>query len=127
MNEQASSNPNVDERTPTPPVDLQEVGTQLMEEARGHDSGRAALTLTPTGGGPLKQTLLALCAGQGLAEHPSPGPATIQVLTGVGTLTSGGDELRLTPGSWAPVPLDRHAVSAEEDLLALLTVVPGTR
>ncbi|MFA9432201.1 cupin domain-containing protein [Egicoccus sp. AB-alg2] len=125
MSDQPSANPNVSERTPRPPVDLQEVGGNLMEEARKHDAGRSALTLTPSEGGPLKQTLLALCAGQELTEHPSPGPAAIQVLSGAGRLRLGDEEVRLTAGTWAPIPLEKHGLHADEDLLALLTVVPN--
>ena len=117
-----SDNPNVSERTPTPPVDLAEVGKQLLSEAR-ESSGRAAVTLTPSDGGPLKQTLIALSAGTELGEHPSPGPSAIHVLEGAGTLSWGDGTQRLTAGEWAPLPLDKHGLSAEEDLVALLTVV----
>jgi quercetin dioxygenase-like cupin family protein len=119
-----SDNPNVSERTPTPPVDLAEVGNQLLDEAR-ESSGRSAVTLTPSDGGPLKQTLIALSAGTELAEHPSPGPAAIHVLQGAGTLRFGDETVRLTAGQWAPLPLDKHGLSADEDLVALLTVVPN--
>lgn len=117
-----SDNENVIERTPTPPVDLTEIGQQMLDEAR-ESSGRSAVTLTPSDGGPLKQTLLALCAGTELAEHPSPGPATIHVIAGTGTLRWGGETLQVTAGQWAPIPLDKHGLTADEDLVALLTVV----
>ncbi|HSK24063.1 MAG TPA: cupin domain-containing protein [Egicoccus sp.] len=117
-----SDNPNVNERTPTPPVDLAEIGQQLLGEAR-ESSGRSAVTLTPSDGGPLKQTLIALTAGSELTEHPSPGPAAIHVLEGAGTLRWGDESSRLIAGQWAPLPLDKHGLSAEEDLVALLTVV----
>ncbi|MFA9447115.1 cupin [Egicoccus sp. AB-alg6-2] len=120
--DQSSDNPNVEERTPKPPVDLEAVGAELMQEARDK-SGRSAVTLTPSDGGPLKQTLIALCAGEELTEHPSPGPAAIQVISGTGSLTHGGASTRLTPGTWAPIPLDKHGLAAEDDLLAILTVV----
>jgi len=120
-----SQNANVADRTPQPPVNLNEVGAKLMSEAREHDAGRSAVTLTPSDGGPLKQTLIALCAGAELSEHPSPGPAAIHVLTGTGTLTHGGEELSISAGSWAPIPLEKHGLRADEDLLALLTVVPN--
>ena len=119
-----SANENVNARTPTPPVDLADIGAKLMSEARER-SGRSAVTLTPSDGGPLKQTLVALCAGSELTEHPSPGPAAIHVLQGSGTLTWHGEELRVTAGTWAPIPLEKHGLSADEDLLALLTVVPN--
>lgn len=124
MSQHVSDNENVAERTPTPPVDLADIGRRLLDEARGA-SGRSAVTLTPSDGGPLKQTLIALCAGSELSEHPSPGPAAIQVIQGAGTLRWGGDTLQVSAGQWAPIPLDKHGLSAEEDLIALLTVVPN--
>jgi quercetin dioxygenase-like cupin family protein len=117
-----SENPNVLDRTPEPPVQLDELGAELLDEARGHANGRSALTLTPAEGGSLKQTLLAIQAGQELSEHPAPGPATIHILVGAATLTGGGEEQRLGTGAWSPIPLENHGLRAEEDLVALLTV-----
>ena len=119
-----SDNPNVEERTPEPPVDLVGLGQKLLGEAR-ESSGRSALTLTPSEGGPLKQTLIALCAGTELTEHPSPGPATIHVIEGRGTLRCGDETLEVAAGQWAPIPLDQHGLTADEDLVAMLTVVPN--
>jgi quercetin dioxygenase-like cupin family protein len=56
--------------------------TQLLERAAAAPAGRAALTLVPGAGAPLKQTLLALRGGVQLAEHDAPGAATLQVLQG---------------------------------------------
>ena len=120
-----SQNPNVEERTPETPVGLDELGRKLLDEAGGNDNGRAALTLTPSQGGPLKQTILAIRAGNQLAEHTAPGPASIHVLEGAATLLVGGDETSLATGTWAPIPLQKHALRAEEDCVALLTVVPN--
>jgi quercetin dioxygenase-like cupin family protein len=119
-----SQNPNVAERTPGSPVELSAVGDRLLDEARANANGRSAVTLTPSEGGPLKQTLLAIAGGRELAEHPAPGPSSIQIVRGAGVLTCDGNELRLTAGQWAPVPLERHTLRAEEDLVALLTVAP---
>lgn len=117
-----SQNPNVAERTPSPPVDLDELGRRLLSEANDNDHGRSALTLTPAEGGRLKQTLLAIKAGQALDEHPAPGPATLHVLRGAVTVT-GEAEHRLDAGQWSPVPRTTHGVRAEEDVVAVLTVV----
>jgi quercetin dioxygenase-like cupin family protein len=118
-----SENPNVAERTPTGPQRLEELGAQVLDEARGHGNGRSALTLTPGEGGPLKQTLLGIRAGEELAEHPTPGPASIHVLTGRATLTVDGQEQQLEAGTWAPIPRQRHGLRADDDVVALLTVV----
>lgn len=112
-----------EERTPEPPVDLEEVGRSLLDEAQGN--GRAAVTLTPSTGGPLKQTLLALTEGAELSEHTAPGPATIHVLRGTARLRSEVGDAELAEGSWAPLPRDRHSLHAVVDMVALLTVVPN--
>ena len=54
----------------------------LLEGAPAAPAGRAALTLVPRAGAPLKQTLLALRGGVHLAEHDAPGAGTLQVLQG---------------------------------------------
>jgi quercetin dioxygenase-like cupin family protein len=117
-----SDNPNVAERTPDTPARLEELGARLLDEARSHGNGRSALTLTPSEGGPLKQTLLAIQAGSDLQEHPAPGPSSLLVLSGSGTMSSGDGEVTLEAGCWAPVPTEPHSVHADEDLVALLTV-----
>ncbi len=118
-----SENPNVAARTPEVPARLEELGARLLDEARSHSNGRSALTLTPSEGGPLKQTLLAIQAGSGLQDHPAPGPSSILVLSGSATMSSGGGgDVRLEAGCWAPVPMESHRVDADEDLVALLTV-----
>jgi hypothetical protein len=45
----------------------------LLEGAPVAPAGRAALTLGPGAGAPLKQTLLALRGGVQLADHDAPG------------------------------------------------------
>jgi quercetin dioxygenase-like cupin family protein len=121
-----SDNPNVAERTPEMPARLEELGAKLLDEARSQSNGRSAITLTPSEGGPLKQTLIALQAGSELQEHPAPGPSSILVLSGSGTMTSGDGEVELTSRCWAPVPEAPHSVRANDDLVALLTItLPG--
>ncbi|MGZ4317393.1 MAG: cupin domain-containing protein [Gaiellaceae bacterium] len=107
------------------PVDLLEVARELLDEARRSDAGRAARTLTPGAGKPLKQTLLALKAGASLQEHVAPGPATIQILTGEASLTSEGKTTPLLAGEWASIPEATHSLEATADLAALLTVATG--
>ena len=105
---------------------LAAIGNELLQQARGLDAGRAARTLTPGAGGALKQTVLALVGGARLAEHTTPGPATIQVLSGhvrLGT-TAGGTEL--VAGQWAPVPDELHDLTATSDAAVLLTVAAAT-
>ncbi|MFJ8580568.1 cupin domain-containing protein [Micromonospora sp. NPDC093277] len=93
--------------------------------ARATDSGRSARTVY---GGPstsLRQTLIALVAGHELAEHASPGDATLQVLRGRVRLTA---QDRCWPGEAGDllvIPDARHALRADEDAVVLLTVARG--
>jgi hypothetical protein len=52
---------------------LAAAATELLERAVAAPAGRAALTLDPGAGAPLKQTLLALRSGAALAEHGKAG------------------------------------------------------
>lgn len=113
-------------RTPATPVgafDLHAAADQLLDEARApRGAGRAARTLTPGDGAPLKQTLLALQAGRQLAEHRAPGAATLMVLRGRATLTWEDQAVALAQGHWTVIPTTTHAVRAEDDAVMLLTV-----
>ena len=117
------------DRTPSTPqgaFDLQAAADDLLEQARGaDDTGRAARTLTPGEGAPLKQTLMALLEGRELSEHRSPGAATLVALRGRATLTWDGQELEVPEGHWATIPADVHGLRAETDLVVLLTVARG--
>lgn len=106
------------------PVDLRRSAAHLLETAKGLDSGRSARTLTPGDGAPLKQTLLALEAGQQLQEHRAPGPTTLLGVEGTAVLTHDGGIVTLTEGVWAPCPQGPHALEAVSDAVVLLTVVP---
>lgn len=107
---------------PDAPFDLNEAASELLDSARNLSAGRASRTITPSVGGPLKQTILALCEGRQLDAHTAPGPATILVLTGTVTLSTGGDETRLTEGQWGAIPAAEHDLKAEADAAVLLTV-----
>ncbi|MDX1620672.1 MAG: cupin domain-containing protein [Nitriliruptorales bacterium] len=119
-----STNPNVEERTPDAPVDTRRVGERLLSEADQNGNGRAAVTLTPTSGGPLKQTLLALQADHELSEHTAPGPATVLVLRGSVVLRVGEDGTTLDEGQWSAIPREKHTLRAVDDTVCLLTVAP---
>jgi quercetin dioxygenase-like cupin family protein len=116
---------HAERRDPTQPegaFDLLDAARELLDQAAGLASRRAARTLTPGAGTPLKQTLLALCEGQGLDEHQAPGPATLHVLVGDMTLRTDDRELALGPNQWAAIPADLHELRATTDAVALLTV-----
>jgi len=103
------------------PLDLAELGAELLADAGQRPAGRAATTLTPGGGG-LKQVVMALVAGHVLQDHRAPGAATLQLLAGSVRLTWGGSSQIVRSGEWVAIPDAVHGVTAIEDAIALLTV-----
>lgn len=117
---------HLDRREPATPegaFDLMAAADELLANAHELKAGRSARTLTPGMGAALKQTLLAVCAGRELREHPTPGPTTIQVLKGDVTIHAGDEVLELSAGQWAVVPERNHDLAAGSDSVVLLTVV----
>lgn len=92
---------------------------RLAEQAK---SGRSATTVYGGHEHQLRQTLIALSAGQSLAEHESPGEATVQVLRGRIRLVAGDDSWNGSPGDLLTVPNARHRLEAVEASAILLTV-----
>lgn len=73
----------------------------------------------------LRTVIFAFDAGQELTEHTARRPATLQVLSGTGTVRLGPDELEARPGTWAYMPAGLvHAIRAESPLTLLLTLLP---
>jgi quercetin dioxygenase-like cupin family protein len=99
---------------------LDTVGNDQLEAARRSSNGRASKTLHH--GHRLHQTLLALTAGTRLAEHQSPGDATVHCLQGRVVLNDGAGGTTVPAGTLANVPARRHDLVAEEDSLVVLTV-----
>ena len=99
--------------------------TALADEhlavARATRSGRSAHTIHGGHEHALRQTVIALTAGSGLAEHNSPGEATLQVLRGRVRLTA-GDSVEASAGDLLTIPLQRHSLDALDDSAVLLTV-----
>lgn len=108
--------------TPSDPLDLLDAADGLLAEARKLRSQRSARTLTPGAGAPVKQTLLALVAGQHLEEHPAPGPTTLQTVTGQVVLHHDDHAVELAAGTWATCPAGQHTLEARDDSVVLLTV-----
>ena len=100
--------------------------TALVQEhlsiARTASNGRSAHTLFAGHDRRLRQTLLVLAAGHELAEHESPGEATLHVLAGVVRLTTATDSSQLSAGELTVIPDERHGLHALEDCAVLLTV-----
>ncbi len=105
------------------PISLDARAGELLDRAVTASSGRAADTVYGGHEHALRQTLLALTAGTGLAEHESPGEATLLVLRGHVRLSSGDASWEGRSGDLLTIPDARHALDAVEDSAVLLTVV----
>lgn len=103
-------------------VSLTDEADRHLGLAREAGSGRAAHTVRGGHDNVLRQTLIALAAGRELAEHESPGEATLQVLRGRVRLVAGDDAVEGAAGDLLTIPPRRHALHALEDAAVLLTV-----
>lgn len=96
---------------------------QLLDRATSSSSGRSAETVYGGHEHALRQTVMSLRAGSSLAEHESPGEATLLVLHGRVRLVSGDASVEGTAGDLLVIPPARHSLEAEEDSAVLLTTV----
>ncbi|MEO5921520.1 MAG: cupin domain-containing protein [Pseudolysinimonas sp.] len=94
-----------------------------LAQAVAASSGRSASTIYGGHEHQLKQTVIALRAGESLSEHPNPGEATLQVLAGRVTLRSGEVSWNGSVGDLLIIPDGMHSMDAVEDSAVLLTVV----
>lgn len=92
----------------------------LLLQAGEATAGRASKSLLH--GDHQRTVLIALTAGNELAEHESPLAATLHCLAGKVRLTSDRDEWLIDTGELVPIPPERHAVAALSDAVFLLTV-----
>ena len=104
-------------------ISLTALAREHLETARAATSGRSAHTVYGGHEHSLRQTLMALTAGNGLDDHQSPGEATVQVLHGRVRLSTADAGWEGSAGDHLVVPPTRHALSAIEDSVVLLTVV----
>ena len=102
-------------------ISLTALVREQLELAKVASSGRSAHTVFGGHEHTLRQTVIALAAGQALGEHENPGEATLYVLHGRVVLTAGDTEWRGAAGHFLVIPDVRHTLTAEEDSAVLLT------
>jgi quercetin dioxygenase-like cupin family protein len=96
---------------------------EQARKAATASTGRAAQTVYGGHDHALRQTVIALRAGQSLAEHENPGEATVHVLSGRVRLGGVRTSWEGRSGDLLVVPQERHDLEALEDSAVLLTVV----
>jgi quercetin dioxygenase-like cupin family protein len=102
---------------------LTALARQQLHQAQQAASGRSAATVYGGHEHTLRQTVIALAAGQSLEEHENPGEATVHVLTGRVRLAAAATSWDGSPGDLLIVPDSRHSLQALQDAAVLLTVV----
>jgi quercetin dioxygenase-like cupin family protein len=84
---------------------------------------RAAHTVVGGHEKALRQTVIALAKDAALAEHASPGEASLYVLRGRVTLTAGAESWEGRDGDLLLIPDAPHSLTAQANSAVLLTVV----
>ena len=108
-------------------ISLTQLAEEQLQVARAGHAGRSAHTVHGGHDHMLRQTLIALVGGAELAEHNSPGQATLQHLQGQVRITAGGDTWSGGPGDLLVLPRERHGLHADSDAVVLLTVLADSR
>lgn len=104
-------------------ISLTALAREQLELANASPSGRSSTSVHGGREHRLHQTIIALAAGSSLAEHASPGEATVYVLKGRVLLLAGEDSWGGAAGHLIVVPDRRHSLEAVEDSVVLLTTV----
>jgi len=95
---------------------------QLADELTIPESGKQSVVLNDNS--KTKVILFSFAAGGGLAEHVAPFNATIQIISGMATLTVVDEVVDGKPGTWIQmVAKTPHSIQAETSVVMLLTLV----
>jgi quercetin dioxygenase-like cupin family protein len=103
-------------------LSLEALAREQLDAARRATSGRAARTVVGGHENVMRQTVIALLGGRALAEHESPGEATVHVLRGRVRLVAGEAAWEGWRGDLIVLPPRPHSLEALEDAAVLLTV-----
>jgi quercetin dioxygenase-like cupin family protein len=103
-------------------ISLRAVTKEQLDAAHDISAGRSSTTMLGGADRHLRQTLIALTAGNSLAEHDSPGEASLIILTGHVRLATESDAVEGTSGDLLILPDERHSLKALEDSAVILTV-----
>jgi quercetin dioxygenase-like cupin family protein len=103
-------------------ISLEAKARDLTRKAAEASSNRAADTVFGGHEKRMRQTVIALRAGSELAEHQSPGEATLLVISGRLRLVCGDTSWPGREWDYLVIPDAPHSVEAETDTTFLLTV-----
>ena len=101
---------------------LDALARELLEKAATSGGGHTAQTVVGGHELVLRQTMIAMVEGATLAEHESPGEATLLVIRGRVRLSAGDVSWEPRTGDLLVIPNSRHDLVALEDSAVLLTV-----
>lgn len=106
---------------------LDDLGRELLQQAREASAGRSATALHRGRHHQLRQTIIALTADHKLDEHEAPAEATLLVLSGTVRLSSREESWQGSTGELLVIPHERHDLLALEDAVVLLTTLVPPR
>ncbi len=99
---------------------MQHLDLNSFQDFNDQDIARRVLIDDPC----MRAVLVSLRAGQGLPDHPSPGPVTVYTLSGRVLFHEGDAASDMVPGSLIRLTPGRlHRVQAQEDSRLLVTMI----
>ncbi len=103
-------------------LSLDALARELLEQAAATAAGRAAQTVIGGHERILRQAVIAMVKNATLAEHASPGEASVYVMRGRVVLEASGERWEGRDGDLLIVPDAPHSLRALQDAAVLLTV-----